>query len=79
MTGNLRKFFWPDVKNKSVEKIDAPLVRSLPITEKDFYAGISVLIPGTTLNTTENSSLMTEYLLYAGISPDSEITGVKPA
>ena len=66
------------MKNKSVEKIYAPLVRSLPISKKRFYAGISVMIPDTPVTTTEKSSLIREYLLHAGISPDLEITDVKP-
>ena len=36
--------------------------------------GISVVIPKNSVNTTEKSSLMMEYRLYAGVSSDPEIT-----
>ena len=41
---------------------------------KHFDAGISVVILENSVNATEKSGLMTEYRLYAGISPDPEIT-----
>ena len=76
LAGNVRQLFWSDVKNKSVEKIDAPLVHSLAITEKRFDAGISFAIQENPVNTAEKFGLKTEYLKYAGISPDPEITDV---
>ena len=82
MARNLRQLFWPDLKNKFVEKTDAPLVYSLPKTEKCVDVGISVGIPEISVKATEKSGLMTRNIVYmpvslhAGISTDPEITDV---
>ena len=51
----LRQPFWTDLKSKSVEKTDASLVYSFPITEKCFDAKISVVLPKNSV--TENPVL----------------------
>ena len=58
-------------------------VCSLLINEKCSDAGISaskkmlkIVLPENSVNTTEKSSIMTEYRVYVGISPDREITDV---
>ena len=71
MAASLRQLFWPDLKNKSFPKTDAPFS---PIIEKRIDARISVVIPENSVNATEKSGLMTNYYrLWAGISPDPEI------
>ena len=47
---------------------------SLPATEKRFDAGMSFVIQKNYVNKRENSGLKMKYCLYAGISPDLEIT-----
>ena len=67
MAQNLRQLFWPDSKHSSVEKRDAPLVDSLPITEKRFDTDISVVTQENSVNITE-TSIFFRNLVYMPVS-----------
>ena len=56
--------------------MDIPASKRFSAIGSEYNNGISVVKRENSINATEKSDPMTEYRLYAGISPDPDITDV---